>query len=159
MLNLQHGYAGSGLPLARTSAGSLKLSEVTKGPETGLWLEATLDPDDPDAQILQRKLASGALDGQASFSFRIAEQKWSEDYKRRTVIQANLQHGDVTAVIHGANPTTHVEMGPRASASRPKARSAYVPDMATRNALLLMARTTPRVPISDYRRRVGRLKG
>ena len=70
VLNLQHGYAGSGLPLARTSAGSLKLSEVTKGPETGLWLEATLDPDDPDAQILERKLASGALDGQASFSFR-----------------------------------------------------------------------------------------
>ena len=63
IFSLQHGSGGSGLPLARTTAGSLKLSEVTGGPMTGLWVEATLDPDDPDAQLLDRKLRSGALDG------------------------------------------------------------------------------------------------
>ena len=148
VLNLQHGAAGSGLPLARTTAKTLKLSEITTGPQTGLFIEATLDPDDPDTQILERKLASGALDGQASFMFRIANQTWSEDYRRRTVTQANLQNGDVTACIYGANTATHVEMALRTS--RPKARSAYVPDLAARNALLLMARTTRRIPLSEY---------
>jgi HK97 family phage prohead protease len=120
--NLNHSQAGSGLPLARTGAGTLRLSEVETGPETGLWMTATLDELDPDAQLLARKLASGALDGQASFSFRIPKngQSWEhfDSHSLRTISAINMASGDVTAVTHGAYSQPHLELAPQRSASR-----------------------------------------
>jgi HK97 family phage prohead protease len=120
--NLNHGEGGSGLPLARTTAGTLRLSEVEAGPETGLWMEATLDELDPDAQLLARKLASGALNGEASFSFRVPKggQSWEhfDSHSVRTISAINMASGDVTAVTHGAYSQPHLEIAPQRSASR-----------------------------------------
>ena len=116
VLNLEHARGGSGLPLARTAAKSLKLTEITTGPQTGLFIEATLDPDDPDARLLARKLANGSLQGDASFAFRVPKngQAWEhyEDHSLRTLTEIIMAHGDVTACVHGAYPQAHVAIGP-----------------------------------------------
>ena len=101
-LNLNHGEAGSGLPIARTKAGNLKLSEDTKG----LRVEADLDPADPDVQLLARKMSAGNLDGQMSFAFRPTRQAWNEDYTDREILEADIHRGDVSVVTQGANPNT-----------------------------------------------------
>ena len=104
VLTLLHGRGGTGLPLARTTAGTLKLTED----ERGLYLEASLDPDDPDSQLVARKLARGDLGGEASFAFYASQQSWSEDYKRREIHAATLHKGDVSVVDFGANEKTSV---------------------------------------------------
>jgi phage head maturation protease len=43
VLNLEHSRGGSGLPLARTAAGTLQLTEIATGVQAGLFIEATLD--------------------------------------------------------------------------------------------------------------------
>jgi HK97 family phage prohead protease len=128
--NLLHGEGGSGLPLARVKAGTLTLSEVETGPQTGLWMRASLDEEDPDAVLLGRKLASGAMKGDASFAFRIPKngQTWQhfEDHSLRTISAVNLAMGDVSAVVHGAYPQAHIEFAPR---SQP--RVLVLPDFTT----------------------------
>jgi HK97 family phage prohead protease len=104
VLNIQHGGAGSGLPIARTTAGNLRLSESYDG----LEVDAELDPLDPDVQLVARKMQNGNLDGQMSFAFSIPEgrQKWSEDYTQRRILEANIHRGDCAIVVQGANPHT-----------------------------------------------------
>lgn len=102
VLNIEHGDGGSGLPLARTKAGTLILEEHTRG----LYMEAQLDPLDPDAQLLKRKMENGSLDGQLSFAFRAIEQDWNDDYSERTLTQVEINFGDVSVVTQGANPAT-----------------------------------------------------
>jgi hypothetical protein len=102
VLLLGHGDAGSGMPLARTTAGTLSLVEDG----VGLFFTANLDPDDPDSQTLVRKLQRGDLDGQASFAFQATNQNWNEDLTRRKVITAGLHKGDVSVVSFGANDKT-----------------------------------------------------
>ena len=130
VLNLMHGRGGTGLPLARTTAGTLTLTEDQRG----LFLEARLDPDDPDSQLLVRKLARGDLNGEASFAFNAANQRWSEDYTRRTILTATLHKGDVSVVDFGANENTSVgidaDVIPRAMVRRP-VTLAPLPDHTT----------------------------
>jgi HK97 family phage prohead protease len=71
------------LPLARTTVpfgqpGHLALREDANG----LHFEAQLDRQDPDAQVIVRKIQSGLLD-QCSFAFRVVRQDWSGDYTDR----------------------------------------------------------------------------
>jgi len=101
-LLVNHGQAGSGLPIARTTAGSLRLVED----EVGLRVGADLDPEDPEVQSLHRKMLRGDLDGQMSFAFRIAEQKWNEDRNKRRVIVADIHRGDCSVVNYAANDAT-----------------------------------------------------
>jgi len=141
VLTLEHGAAGSGLPLARTRAGNLTLGEDAQG----LHFSAVLDPEDPDSQLLSRKLANGSLDGQCSFMFQATSQEWSEDYKQRTVRGASLHKGDVSIVVQGANDQTYASMtAPRTSSATQERRAIYVPDLATRYRLRLMALETRR---------------
>ena len=103
-LNLDHGAGGSGLPMARTTAGTLAVGEDGRG----LWFRGQLDPDDPDTKQLVRKMARGDLNGSASFAFRVAPggQSWSEDYAVRTITAVDLNMGDVSIVTHPASPYT-----------------------------------------------------
>jgi HK97 family phage prohead protease len=91
-----------GLPLARTKAGTLRLSED----DVGLRTEADLDPEDPDTIRLKRKRDRGDLDGQMSMAFQVTSQRWDEDYTRREITSLSLARGDVSVVTHGASPTT-----------------------------------------------------
>lgn len=92
-----------GLPLARTTNGSLTLRED----DTGLAFDATLDADDVDAKRVHAKVASGLMD-QCSFAFRVTRQEWDEDYENRTITEVSLDRGDVSVVNYGANPITSV---------------------------------------------------
>ena len=115
ILVLNHGEAGSGLPLARTRSGTLRLSE---DPRMGLKVDADLDEEDPDVQMLRRKFDRGDLDGQMSFAFRVPPggDSWSEDFKRRTITQCEISGGDVSIVSFGASPTTSAELVARYAA-------------------------------------------
>lgn len=94
-----------GLPLARTTNGSLDLRED----ERGLLFEARMDGSDPDVQRIQRKIESGLLD-QCSFAFRVTRQTWDEEYENREITEVDLNRGDVSIVNYGANPNTSVSL-------------------------------------------------
>jgi len=102
VLTVNHGHVGSGLPIARSTAGTLRLAEDGHG----LLVDADLDPQDPEVQSLHRKMLRGDLDGQMSFSFRAVEQTWNQDRTARRVVQADINKGDVSVVNHGANDST-----------------------------------------------------
>lgn len=110
---LNHG----GPTLARTKAGTLKLSEHRTGTPTGLYVEAQLDRSRPDVKILMSAIERGELD-EMSFAFRVVRQKWNDDYDRRWIQEVNLNQGDVSVVNYGSNPHTggHVSI-----AKQPKA--------------------------------------
>jgi HK97 family phage prohead protease len=91
-----------GLPLARTTNGTLDLREDA---DQGLVFEARVDSADPDAQTLARKVESGLMD-QCSFAFRVLRQNWSDDHDVREITEVDLNRGDVSVVNYGANPKT-----------------------------------------------------
>jgi HK97 family phage prohead protease len=90
-----------GITLARTKSGTMRLSED----DTGLYVEADLDPTSPDVQSLRSAMERGDLD-EMSFGFRVVRQEWSPDYSQRDITEVNLNKGDVSAVNYGANPAT-----------------------------------------------------
>lgn len=90
-----------GLPLARTASGTLRLDEDN----TGLRVEADLNPEDRDVQWILPKLERGDLT-EMSFAFRVMRQEWDEDYIDRRITEVSLNRGDVSVVRFGANPAT-----------------------------------------------------
>ena len=137
-----------GLPLARTTIptgqpGYLQLSEDYRG----LRFDAQLDRDDPDAQTLMRKIASGLMD-QASFAFRVIQQSWSDDRSQRTIEEVSLDRGDVSVVNYGASPATTVD----ARSPRPEGRYPLSLYMAKAEALRLRQQTRE----IDLRNRAGK---
>jgi HK97 family phage prohead protease len=99
------------LPLARTKSGTLTLTED----DQGLRVRAMLDPDDPDVQLIAPKMRRGDLT-EMSFGFRVPAggDKWSDDRSRRTIVRADIDHGDVSIVTYAANPATTAELVARA---------------------------------------------
>lgn len=92
-----------GLPIARTTNGSLRLFST----DVGLEFEGRASEDDPDAARVAAKLSSGLMD-QCSFAFRVVNQDWSDDYDKRDISEVSLDRGDVSIVNYGANPNTPV---------------------------------------------------
>lgn len=92
-----------GLPLARTSSGTLILSED----ERGLKIEARLKPSDPDVQRIVHKMERGDLD-KMSFAFYPEVQEWDDsgDIPKRTIQRATLD--DVSIVTRPAYDTTEI---------------------------------------------------
>ncbi len=94
-----------GLPLARTTSGTLDLSEDRHG----LHAVATLDRRDPEVQALVPKMERGDL-SEMSFAFRIVRQEWNDDYTDRRILEYSIDRGDVAIVTYGANPHTHADL-------------------------------------------------
>lgn len=94
-----------GLPLARTRSGTLKLREDN----VGLYMETTLDPDDPDVRAITSKMKRGDLD-KMSFAFSADVQEWDEsgDIPLRTIKRASLF--DVSIVTTPAYDGTDIGM-------------------------------------------------
>jgi HK97 family phage prohead protease len=140
-----------GLPIARTTAGNLRLSED----EIGLRIEADLDPTDPDvARILPKMRRKGQLD-QMSFAFQVPQggQRWDEGggdtLPVRTINDTMLF--DVSIVNRGAYPTTSI--GLRALNS---AREMTKAERAEHNRLKAEARIAERKAAAEQRfRRIG----
>ena len=76
-----------GLPLARSRAGTLMLTED----ERGLFMEAELDTSDPDVARIVPKMKRGDLD-KMSFAFWPERQEWddTQDIPVRTIKEASL---------------------------------------------------------------------
>lgn len=94
-----------GLPLARTTSGTLELSEDAHG----LHMRAVLDPNDPDVARIIPKMQRGDLT-QMSFAFRTIKDEWSDDYGTRTMRELSLRDGDVSLVTYPANPNATAKM-------------------------------------------------
>lgn len=112
-----------GLPLARTTAGNLDLSQDS----TGLHTRARFNPADPDVQRLAVKVQDGNVDAM-SIGFRMIREEWSEDYEQREMVELSLANGDVSAVTYPANPNTSfgVRMRSLAEANPEQMRAAYI---------------------------------
>jgi HK97 family phage prohead protease len=89
----------AGLPLARTTSGTLSLDTD----KHGLIVSAELDPSDPDVASLAPKMKRGDLN-QMSFAFRTTEDIWENDMTKRTLLSLDLADGDVSVVTYPANP-------------------------------------------------------
>ncbi|MCE7008736.1 HK97 family phage prohead protease [Kibdelosporangium philippinense] len=132
--------------IARTTNGTLQLAED----DTGLLVEADLDPDDHDVQYIVPKLRRRDID-EMSFKFRITAGQWSPDWMEYHINDVDIHRGDVAIVGYGANPHT-AGAGLRAadpvelirSLSDEQARAA----LAELNARLTPPRT-PRALITD----------
>jgi HK97 family phage prohead protease len=95
----------TGLPLARTKATTLDLSED----EVGLLSDAYMNPQRGDARDLYEATRSGDV-CEMSFAFRIPDDggRWSEDFCRFSILRYDLERGDTSAVTYGANPHTDI---------------------------------------------------
>lgn len=105
-----------GLPLARTKSGTLTLAED----QTGLSVDAQLEPTDPDVQRLMPKMRRRDVD-EMSFAFRVVKDKWfneegeerspwDDDAVVRHLIEVSIHKGDVSVVNYGANDATSTEL-------------------------------------------------
>jgi len=91
-----------GLPIARTSSGTLILAPD----KIGLAISAErLDPANPDVQRVASAIARGDV-SQMSFAFRPVIQSWNPDFTERTISEVKLF--DVSIVTSPANPATSI---------------------------------------------------
>lgn len=91
----------AGLTLARTKSGTMQLAED----DTGLHVQAQLDPASPHVTALRSAMDRGDVD-EMSFAFWVTRQQWSPDFEQRDILEVNLNKGDVSVVNYGANPNT-----------------------------------------------------
>lgn len=92
--------------IARTTNGSLTLSEDTVDGVSGLLVDApNLDPQDKDVAYIAPKLRAGLVD-EMSFRFRITSGQWSPDWTEYHIEAYDIHRGDVAIVGYGANPHT-----------------------------------------------------
>ncbi|MDW4550876.1 HK97 family phage prohead protease [Defluviimonas sp. D31] len=108
-----------GLPLARTSSGTLKLAEDSRG----LRIETDLDPADPDVARILPKMRRGDLT-KMSFAFRATRQEWEDrdPLPRRTILEVELF--DVSIVTDPAYAGTEIGLRAMAAALGRASRSA-----------------------------------
>ncbi|MFI0825719.1 HK97 family phage prohead protease [Streptomyces roseolus] len=100
----------SGLAMAYTKAGTLRLSEDS----TGLHMSADVTASRHDVGDMLAALDEGSVD-EMSFAFRVTRQQWSPDYDQRDILEVDLHRGDVSVVNFGANPATSVGASMRAA--------------------------------------------
>lgn len=114
----------AGLPMAATRGGTLKLSEDS----TGLAVEADVNLAQSNTRDVVTALMDGNLE-EMSFAFVCTKQMWSPDYAERSIIEYNINRGDVSVVNFGANPATSVDAAMRAQdldrMSEPAARALF----------------------------------
>jgi len=86
-----------GIPLARTSSGTLNLEED----EYGLFVRAELDPSNPTVAEVASAMKRGDLN-EMSFAFAAMRDDFNQNGDERTVSEARLY--DVSVVTYPANP-------------------------------------------------------
>jgi HK97 family phage prohead protease len=93
----------TGVPLARTKSGTLKLREDDKG----LYMEARLDPNNPDAVKMRSALMRGDV-SQMSFAFETIKDSWNKERTVRELREVKLH--DVSIVTYPAYEETSAEI-------------------------------------------------
>lgn len=101
----------SGLPLARTTSGTLTLVEDQRG----LRVDTALDASDPDVQRILPKMKRGDL-SKMSFAFLAEKETWDEtgDHAVRTI--HSVQLFDVSIVTDPAYEGTEIGLRSKAAA-------------------------------------------
>lgn len=99
ILNINH----DGLPLARTTSGTLRIGTDTHG----YTVEADLDPAAPLVQLIRSPLERGDITDM-SWAFRVTVDDWTETDtgETRVIREVNVDGGDVSIVTTGANRGT-----------------------------------------------------
>ncbi len=87
----------AGIPLARTSSGTLELEED----DYGLFVKAELDPSNPTVAEVASAMKRGDLN-EMSFAFQAIKDEFDESGQNRSVNEARLF--DVSVVTYPANP-------------------------------------------------------
>jgi HK97 family phage prohead protease len=127
-----------GIPLARTTSGTMTLEENKKGL---LALAPALDLRNPKVQEANSALDRKDVDAM-SFAFRVTRQEWNEDYTERIIREydLNIVGSDVSIVTYPANPATvaqvrsaaHIdELRSNAAAAAPAMSLAHLRAIAT----------------------------
>lgn len=93
----------TGVPLARTKSGTLTLREDNKG----LFMEARLDPNNPDAVKMRSALMRGDVT-QMSFAFETVKDSWNNERSVRELKEVRLY--DVSLVTYPAYEETSAEI-------------------------------------------------
>lgn len=92
-----------GLPLARTSSGTMTLSEDDRGLHVSAQLDRRSNLTNDVAVAMER----GDLT-EMSFAFSATRQEWNQDYTQRTIREVKLY--DVSVVTYPANPATTAKL-------------------------------------------------
>jgi HK97 family phage prohead protease len=103
------------IPLARTSSGTLKLTDRAHGVD----FEARLDPRNPSAVALESAVERGDV-SQMSIGFTVAQDKWTGTGQTRS--RSIGRFGslvDISPVVWPASPTTSVSVLQRAMMTAP----------------------------------------
>lgn len=94
----------SGLAMAYTRAGTLRLTEDS----SGLAMAADVNTNRSDVRDMVTAIEDGNVD-EMSFAFQVLRQQWSPDYDQRDITEVSINRGDVSVVNFGANPATSVQ--------------------------------------------------
>lgn len=94
-----------GMTMARTKTS--KTLELWTNEQGSLAIRALLNAQRQDVQDLRHAIDDGDID-QMSFAFRITDGSWNFDFTEFTILEVDLDRGDVSAVNYGANPYTSI---------------------------------------------------
>jgi len=92
-----------GVPLARTQSGTMELRED----QHGLFVEATLDPENPKVKEINSAMKRGDMD-EMSFAFAAVRDEFNDDYSERNIKEVKLY--DVSVVTYPASSATHANI-------------------------------------------------
>lgn len=95
----------TGVTLARTKSGTLTLGTDA----LGLLSEARIDRRTSDGRDLEIRMERGDLD-EMSFAFRTVRHSFTDDGALRTLLEVNIDKGDVSVVNNGANDKTRIRI-------------------------------------------------
>lgn len=93
---------GGGAPMAHTRNGTLVIGLDENGDFT---YDASVDGSRHDVGDMLKALDRGDL-AESSFKFSIDAGRWNDAFDTYTIMQVDLDRGDVSSVNFGANPTT-----------------------------------------------------
>ena len=96
------GHQDAGILMARTKSGTMTLTQDSRGLHT---LVSAMDGGREDVRALASAVERGDMD-EMSCAFVTRQQEWSPDYMQRSMLEMDLNRGDVSAVVFGANPWT-----------------------------------------------------
>lgn len=96
------GHQDAGILMARTKSGTMTLAQDSRGLNC---LVPAMDGSREDVRALASAVERGDMD-EMSCAFVTRQQEWSPDYEQRSMLEMDLNRGDVSAVVFGANPST-----------------------------------------------------
>jgi HK97 family phage prohead protease len=96
------GHDTAGILMARTKSGTMRLGQDTRGLAVNV---PAMDGGREDVRALASAVERGDMD-EMSCAFMTRQQRWNDDYTKRSMLEMDLHRGDVCAVVFGANAGT-----------------------------------------------------